>query len=284
MRKKYFILGSMVLFLGFALVIYQDYNKASSPKLAGKDDNFDLMLANIMGESQVTTVDKNLQKQAAAQAIAKGWLVAASNESEAYEVVKLDSNAIYHSLLAQTDIPAYIVSKNLLAAENHHARFFTDSTLKESTRKLAVTLGNAGVLGVADELLSKLLLNDSLDCEAQIWKGSFYTQRALLVSSPIDKTEWVQRGMREMDLASEIDPNNYEVRIVRGLTFLSLPPFFETQEKGKQDIQFLLEKYDSNFTSQDRCKVLAQVVAIESSLKPTIRNWADSLNNLNNCK
>ena len=284
MRKKYFIAASVVLLVVFGVIIVNDFSKVSSTSDGPKDANYNSLLANIVCDQFVVPVDKSMLAKSIDHALAKNWIKKNESSEKSYEKSKLDSNKIHQSIVADAVVPEYVVYKSIISDIDKYSSYFADSLLKIRVRKLAIKLGDDGVLGAADEMLTKILSYDSLDCEAQIWKGSFFTQRALLVNSPIDKTEWVQRGMREMDLASEIDPNNYEVRIVRGLTFLSLPHFFETQEKGKQDIEFLLNDYDSNFGSEDRCKILAQVSAIGVSLNTQMRSWTDSLKITNNCK
>jgi len=67
---------------------------------------------------------------------------------------------------------------------------------------------------------------------------------------PVRKARYVNNGLKEMDKAVELDPNNVSIRMIRGSNSLSLPNFFDRAPTAVADFEYLtklIEKSPNSF-------------------------------------
>lgn len=164
------------------------------------------------------------------------------------------------------------------------------SRLSQGLRTLGIRLGESGVLVAADSLFAEVLRLDSADAQALAWKGSFLTVRALKVESPIEKVDLVQRGTREIERAVALDSTDLVVRNIRALNYLSLPGFFQTHERGRRDVEYLLQAWKSGDSLSDHalgsrkavldtgtiCRMARAARAVLKDVDETPRRWLES--------
>ena len=162
--------------------------------------------------------------------------------------------------------------------------------LSAGLKDLAIRLGDQDLLGAADSLLADVLRLDTTDIEAMAWRGSFLTKRALAVESPIEKVDWVQKGMKGIDLAVSIDSTNLVVRNIRAVNYLSLPSFFQTNERGRRDVEFLLVAWKSRdslgihdpkarkavLDSAGICRMADRIRPLLPSTEAPVRTWLEA--------
>lgn len=114
-------------------------------------------------------------------------------------------------------------------------------------KRLGIYFHNMDYLELADEIFSVLekALGEK-DPEVWSWHGSVLTKFALYKSSPLDKVEYVKRGVTLIDKAVMLAPNNMVVRLVRVYNYTSLPKFFKKTQIGLEDADFLIDCYLHN--------------------------------------
>ncbi len=114
-------------------------------------------------------------------------------------------------------------------------------------KRLGIYFHDADYLELADEIFSVLeKAVAEKDPEVWSWHGSVLTKFALYKSSPVDKVEYVRKGVTLIDKAVMIAPNNMVVRLVRVYNYTSLPKFFKKTQIGLEDADFLIDCYLHN--------------------------------------
>lgn len=83
-----------------------------------------------------------------------------------------------------------------------------------------------------------------------IYYGSATTLMALTTERGMEKSKYVKKGTRSMDKAIRIDPNNLNLRMIRGNNSLSLPRFLKRAHYAVEDFSKALE-ISKAFQKQD---------------------------------
>ena len=78
----------------------------------------------------------------------------------------------------------------------------------------------------AEDYLARLLEIEPQNAPGLVYYGSVLTMRARDALFPWDKLKFVRRGMARMDKAVFFDPDDAEVRFIRGAVSTSLPDMF----------------------------------------------------------
>jgi len=114
-------------------------------------------------------------------------------------------------------------------------------------KRLGIYFHDMDYLELADEIFTVLeKAVAEKDAEVWSWHGSVLTKFALYKSSPVDKVEYVKRGVTLIDKAVMIAPNNMVVRLVRVYNYTSLPKFFKKTQIASEDADFLIDCYFHN--------------------------------------
>lgn len=82
---------------------------------------------------------------------------------------------------------------------------------------------NSDAVEKAEEYLSKLIEIDSKNAAGLVYLGSTLTMRALHTSSQDVQLEFVTKGFARMDKAVYFEPDNFEVRLIRGINSTYIP-------------------------------------------------------------
>lgn len=130
--------------------------------------------------------------------------------------------------------------------------------------KLGILYHNLGVEGDkkavkrAKKLFQKLLELDPQNAEALAWYGSVLTLRGRDVLFPVSKLGYVSNGIKKMDKAVELAPDNINVRMVRTHNSLNLPGIFHRTKIAITDFEHLLtlkEKRRQEFSKDLLAKI-----------------------------
>ena len=82
--------------------------------------------------------------------------------------------------------------------------------------------------------------------------GSAYTLRARDAWSPLNATRYANRGIRILDEAVELAPDNFTVRAVRAFNNLALPAMFGRRDRALEDMTVLVALYEKQPTPARR--------------------------------
>lgn len=85
---------------------------------------------------------------------------------------------------------------------------------------------NRGAVRKADQYLKDLLEIDPTDSIALVYYGSVQTMKAHHGSSPWESMELLKKGFSCIDKAVTIDPENPEIRLIRGINSTCVPENF----------------------------------------------------------
>lgn len=96
-----------------------------------------------------------------------------------------------------------------------------------------------GYAAKAVEILSRAHEMVPGDNETLCYLGSATTIMAQTTWNPMRKMSYVNKGMELMDRAVEKDPDNYSVRVTRGLNARRLPAFLERESIALEDFEHL---------------------------------------------
>jgi len=101
--------------------------------------------------------------------------------------------------------------------------------------------GDKKAVKQAESLFKKLLQLEPKNAEVLSWYGSILTMKGRDAWLPFFKIKYVNDGLKEMDKAVKLAPNNITVRMVRAETCLALPEnIFRQTEIAVADLEYLL--------------------------------------------
>ncbi len=99
----------------------------------------------------------------------------------------------------------------------------------------------------AEKYLCQFLNLDSKHGLALVYYGSVLTMKARDAFFPWDKMKYVKKGISRMDKAVYFEPDNPEVRLIRGINSISLPSMFNRFSCGLEDFKHI-EQLDKEKT------------------------------------
>lgn len=118
--------------------------------------------------------------------------------------------------------------------------------------QLGILYHNMGVEGdkeavkKAEKVLKKLIDLEPKDAEAYCWYGSVLTLKGKYAWFPLNKMKYVNKGIKEMDKAIELAPDNVTVRMIRANNSLSLPDMFHRTDIAITDFEHLISMKEKN--------------------------------------
>jgi hypothetical protein len=142
--------------------------------------------------------------------------------------------------------------------------FFSDVALFDAIKRAAIIYHDRGYIVAADTLFKVLESRfHNKDPELRAWHGSVVTKFALTVLSPVDKVDFVAKGVAMIDGAQSISPKNLTIRFIRYFNFLELPSFFKKRSIIMNDIRFLQKEFleGGRLEIVDRGKIRDTVIA-----------------------
>jgi hypothetical protein len=94
----------------------------------------------------------------------------------------------------------------------------------------------------AEETFTKVLAVDPSNPRALVYRGEARIMRGVMLirRSLPSALEHFQSGMADMDSAVSIAPDDVMVRIVRGLSYVEFPPFYNKQAVAREDLEAAL--------------------------------------------
>lgn len=111
----------------------------------------------------------------------------------------------------------------------------TDISFYQLYKMLGIYFHRIDFVEVSEKIFFDLMLSQKKDVEVLCWYGSTLTKLALFVNSPIEKIEYVNKGIQKIEQAYTLAPNNLTIRLIRSQNYASLPNFFQ-----KTDIAYFM--------------------------------------------
>ena len=153
---------------------------------------------------------------------------------------------VFWSLSITISLPLVYAAQAEQAA-SHEAVIEPSAAIKE-----AIRLHNAGLKGEksaakeANKLLEIIVKKYPKNGVAAAYFGSTYTLMARDAENVVDKVRYSNRGIRYLDVALELAPEDFLVRFIRAKVNSSLPSMFSRAEKATEDMLALDKLYQSN--------------------------------------
>ena len=101
---------------------------------------------------------------------------------------------------------------------------------------------NAKAVVLAEKYLGRLLALDEKHAMGMALLGSVLTMRARDAFWPNTRLDYVKRGLKAMDAAVKLAPDDAEVRLVRALNNAKMPNFLNRDEIARNDFEWIWEK------------------------------------------
>src|SRR5437867_162530 len=101
---------------------------------------------------------------------------------------------------------------------------------------------NAKAAELAEKYLKRLLALDSKHAMGTALLGSTLTMRARDAFWPKTRLDYVRRGIKTMDEAVKLAPEDPEVRLVRAINNYHMPHFLNRDEIARSDFLWIWEK------------------------------------------
>lgn len=117
--------------------------------------------------------------------------------------------------------------------------------------------GNKKAVIKANEMLSKLRRSSPEHAVIEAYYGSSLALLARDAVGMLEKEEKAREGLDALNRAAAFDPNNKEIRFLRGNVCLRLPDsYFQTAQTAVEDFTFLFKRQqaDSRYLSQKQWK------------------------------
>lgn len=91
----------------------------------------------------------------------------------------------------------------------------------------------------------------SLESLCLAYIGSLTALKGKHAKMPWNKLKWVRKSLPLMDQAVQMDPENPEIRFIRGTTTFFLPSFFGKKDQSLEDFAFIISLLKNGATVQD---------------------------------
>jgi len=148
---------------------------------------------------------------------------------------------------AQTDRAAKRITtlEHQLEADQNNCKIMMELGKLYQNR---AAVGDKKSVKQAVNVFKKLVKIDPDNARAQSWYGSTLTLKGRDALLPLMKLKHVNSGLKRMDKAVELAPDDIEVRSIRANTSISLPGLFGRLECGISDFEYLLNLYEKDST------------------------------------
>lgn len=146
----------------------------------------------------------------------------------------------------------------------------------------AIRLHNAGrqgdqeALKQANGLLKMMVKNEPKNALANAYFGSTYAVMGRDAESLVNKIRYVNRGLRYLDEALHLAPDDFVVRFIRANVNSSLPEMFSRADKATEDMLVLHRIYQPNPTTA-RATMMINVYKKLIKRTPETDAWSEHL-------
>lgn len=130
-----------------------------------------------------------------------------------------------------------------------------DSTNIQALLELGIYYHDQHVPDKAIDLFNRVLHLNKDNPVAQVYLGSSYTILADKSTKVEDKLRYLEKGTRILDATVKKYPDNYVVRLVRGINSVCLPDMFGRFRLAIEDLEYLL-KDESKIPEKDLIMIL----------------------------
>ncbi len=144
----------------------------------------------------------------------------------------------------------------------------------------AIAWHNAGRAGAARsteravEVLLGLLEADPENARAMAYLGSSYALVARDSAAAADKIRYTNRGLRYLDQAVSMDPDSFELLLIRARVAADLPDMFGRRDNAIKDM-LTLDAMFSRFRDPRMAGAMAGIYAKLAELAPQQGDWLD---------
>lgn len=90
--------------------------------------------------------------------------------------------------------------------------------------------------------LKKVYRKDKNNVYTLGYYGSITTMMALTTDDGMRKSRYVKTGIRKMDKAIRMEPDNIDIRLLRGFSSVNLPKFFQRARYTIEDLEYVIKK------------------------------------------
>jgi tetratricopeptide (TPR) repeat protein len=101
---------------------------------------------------------------------------------------------------------------------------------------------NAKAVLLAEKYFRRLLALDEKNAKGMALLGSVLTMRARDAFWPKTRLDYVKHGLKTMDAAVQLAPDDADVRLVRALNNIEMPNFLKRDEIARNDFEWIWEK------------------------------------------
>lgn len=132
--------------------------------------------------------------------------------------------------------------------------------------------GDADAVGEAVEAFERLVEADPENAHARAYLGSSYALTARDASEVADRIRYVNRGLRYLDAAVEVAPDDFVIRLIRANVSAGLPEMFGRRERAIEDMLAL----DAMFEATRSPRMAGPMLGIYdqlSELAPEKGDW-----------
>ncbi len=167
-------------------------------------------------------------------------------------VISISINVFFcAALLHATDLPELTTpgAERDRLEQKYLARLQSDRDSIKALRELGIIYHMKAVEGPGEmdsireshSLLKKAHARDKTHMITKAFLGSITTMMAITVEDGLQKMKYVNRGTRLLDKAIREEPDNLELRILRGRNALNLPEFFNRARIAVLDFRHALK-------------------------------------------
>jgi len=104
---------------------------------------------------------------------------------------------------------------------------------------------NAKAVELAEKYFKRLLTIEPTNAFATVLLGSALTMRARDAFWPKTRLDYVKKGIKMMDAAVQLAPEDPDVRLVRAINNFHMPKFMERDEIAKADFAWLWQRVEA---------------------------------------
>ena len=181
------------------------------------------------------------------------------------KVILILSNLFFYVALSHaTDLTSLITpgAERDRLEQKYLSRLQSDRDSLKALRELGIIYHMKAVEGSVDidsirgshSLLKKAYSQDKTHTITKAFLGSITTMMAITVEESLQKMKYVNRGTRLLDKAIRDDPDNLELRTLRGRNSLNLPKFFNRARIAMLDFEHVL-KLTKNASAEFRASL-----------------------------
>ena len=151
---------------------------------------------------------------------------------------------------------------------------------KTGNIEAAIAWHNAGLAGAtqsterAVEALLGLLEADPENARAMAYLGSSYALVARDSDAVADKIRYTNRGLRYLDRAISMEPDSFELRLIRATVAVGLPNMFGRRDTAVEDM-LALDAIFSQALEPGMADAMVDIYAKLAELAPQQGDWRD---------